>query len=190
MARVEPLSPRQFPPQMRAALAAMVPPKQRYSMPKAEAGPRPLGMLGTFAHHPELAQAFLTFNGHVLLATTLTPRQREILILRVAARRACGYLWSEHAHIAEEAGLTAQDVARIASAPAAPGFDQLDAALVRAADEILADGVISDGTWSVLAAELDTQQLLDLIFTVGAYETVAAMLRSFGIDPDDSMRPS
>ncbi|OHV41063.1 MULTISPECIES: carboxymuconolactone decarboxylase family protein [Pseudofrankia] len=190
MARVEPLRPHQFPPRMRAALAAMVPPEPRYPMPNAEGRPKALGMLGTFAHHPQLARAFFTFNGQVLLATTLSPRQREILVLRVAARRACGYLWAEHAHLAKEAGLTAEEVARITSDPGAPFFNPIDTALLRAVDEIVTDGVLTDGTWSALASALDTQQMLDVIFTIGAYETVSAMLRSFGIEPDDSMDPS
>jgi alkylhydroperoxidase family enzyme len=74
--------------------------------------------------------------------------------------------------------------------PAAPFFNPVDTALLLAVDEIVTDGVLSDGTWSVLASELDTQQMLDVIFTIGAYETVSAMLRSFGIEPDDSMDPS
>jgi hypothetical protein len=41
-----------------------------------------------------------------------------------------------------------------------------------------------DATWSALAAELDTQQLMDVVFTVGAYETVAMAFRAFGIELD------
>ncbi|MCK9929047.1 carboxymuconolactone decarboxylase family protein [Frankia sp. Mgl5] len=190
MARVEPLRPRQFPPEMRSALAAMIPPEPRHPLPSAEGRPKSLGMLGTFAHHPHLARAFLTFNGQVLLATTLTPRQREILILRVAARRACDYLWAEHFHLAEEAGLTAEEKRRIASDPAEASFNPLDAALMSAVDEIIADGLLTDGTWTALAAVLDIQQILDVIFTIGAYETVSAMLRSFGVGPEDSPRLS
>ncbi|MCK9929650.1 carboxymuconolactone decarboxylase family protein [Frankia sp. Mgl5] len=190
MTRVEPLQPRQFPPEMSSALAAMVPPKPRHPMPNTEGRRKSLGMLGTFAHHPHLARAFFTFNGQVLLATTLTPRQREVLILRVAARRGCDYLWAEHLHIAEDAGLTAEETESIASGSATPSFHPLDSALLSAVDEIVTDGLLTDDTWSALAAGLDTQQILDVIFTVGAYETVSSMLRTFGIGPDDVPRPS
>jgi len=40
----------------------------------------------------------------------------------------------------------------------------------------------------VLAGELDDQQLMDLVFTVGAYEVVAMACRSFGIELDDDLR--
>jgi hypothetical protein len=35
--------------------------------------------------------------------------------------------------------------------------------------------------------ELDAQQLLDLVFTVGAYETLAMAMRTFGVEVDDDL---
>ena len=43
---------------------------------------------------------------------------------------------------------------------------------------------MSDGTWQVLAGELDEQQLMDLVFTVGAYDLLAMAFRSFGVELD------
>jgi len=90
MARIEPLPIREWPPAMRDALAAMLPPEPRHPQPERADRPKALNTLGTFAHHPALARAHLTFSGHVIMATTLTERQRELLVLRVAARRRSG----------------------------------------------------------------------------------------------------
>ncbi len=46
---------------------------------------------------------------------------------------------------------------------------------------------IADGTWAVLAPELDAQQLLDLVFTVGAYDLAAMAFRSFDVELDDDL---
>ena len=78
-------------------------------------------------------------------------------------------------------------IARIAFGPNAPFWDELDAALLRAVDELIGDGTITEETWAVLARELDTQQLLDVIYTVGAYETLAWMMRAFDLDIDDAL---
>ena len=43
---------------------------------------------------------------------------------------------------------------------------------------------IADATWAVLAAELDRHQLMDLVFTVGAYDLLAMAFRSFGVELD------
>ena len=60
--------------------------------------------------------------------------------------------------------------------------------MVRAVDELVADARITDATWEVLAGELDEQQLMDLVFTVGAYEVLAMAFRSFGVQLDDDLR--
>jgi alkylhydroperoxidase family enzyme len=145
-------------------------------------------MLGTLAHHPALAKALLPFNAHVLRATTLTDRQREMLVLRVAVLRNSPYTWAEHYPMAGKAGIDDEEVGRIAYGPHAPFWEPIDAALLRSVDELITDGVLSDQTWATLADHLDTQQLLDVIFTVGAYETIAWMIRSFGLEMDDDLR--
>ena len=48
--------------------------------------------------------------------------------------------------------------------------------------------MVSDATWKALAAELDEQQLMDLVFTVGAYEILALAFRSFGVELDDDLK--
>lgn len=188
MARTEPLRTKEWPQAMREALAAMMPPDPRHAAPVHEGRPKALNMLGTFAHHPALARAFFTFNGHVLMATTLTPRHREMLVLRVAELRACGYEWAQHVFVAHDAGLTDDEISRVAQGPDAAGWAPLESALLRAVDELVADGAIHDDTWSVLAESLDTRQLVDVVFTVGAYESVAFFLRSFAVELDDDLR--
>jgi alkylhydroperoxidase family enzyme len=170
---------------MRAALDALHPPKPRHPFPTPEPGrPKALNLLGTLAHHPELTAAYHAFNGHILFATTLSPRQRELLVLRVAARREAEYEWLQHTILAADAGLTPEDVARVQEGPDAAGWAPLDAAMLRAVDELIDDALISDDTWAALAAELDRQQLMDLVFTVGAYELLAMAFKTFGIEID------
>ena len=84
MPRIEPVPRDDWPTEMRDALAAMRPTAPRYAPAQREDRPQAGNTLDTFALHPDLARAFFTFNGHVLYATTLTERQREILVLRVA----------------------------------------------------------------------------------------------------------
>jgi 4-carboxymuconolactone decarboxylase len=170
---------------MRDALAALRPPDPRHPLPK-QGGDRPKGLnvLGTLARHPALARAYHTFNGHVQFATTLSVRQRELLVLRVAAVRHAEYEWAQHVVLARDAGLDDGEIARVADGPNAPGWAPLEAAMLRAVDELVRDATIGDTTWDALAGELDEQQLMDLVFTVGAYEVLAMAFRSFGVELD------
>lgn len=186
--RIQPLPPKKWPAEMGQALAALIPPEPRHPLPeRREDRPKALNALGTLARHPALTRAFHTFNGHVLFASTLSVRQREILVLRVASLRRAAYEWAQHVVLAGNAGLDGDEIARIAEGPDAPGWSPLERAMLSAVDELLADAMVTDATWKVLASEFDEQQLMDLIFTVGAYEVLAMAFRSFGVELDDDL---
>ena len=187
--RIRPLPPAEWPEEMREALSALRPPEPRHPLP-ARGGDRPEGLnvLGTLARHPALTRAFHTFNGHVLFATTLSARQRELLVLRVVTVRQAEYEWAQHVVLARDAGLDADEIARIAEGPGAPRWPALERAMLGAVDELLGDAMIAEATWEALARELDEQQLMDLVFTVGAYDLLAMAFRSFRVELDADLQ--
>jgi AhpD family alkylhydroperoxidase len=152
-------------------------------------GPSGANLLGTLARSPALTMAFLAFNGHVLYGTTLSARQRELLVLRVAHRRNCDYEWAQHVMLAKDAGFEDEEISRIIEGPDAPGWSMLEASMLRAVDELIANAKVSSDTWKILAREFSDQQLLDLVFTVGTYEMVACALGSFEIEPEPDLEP-
>ena len=185
--RINPIPIREWPPEMRDALASMTPPVQRYQQPTSEGRPKAMNLLSTYAHHTALAKAFFTFNGHIIMATTLTERQRELIVLRVGTKRRAAYEFTQHLLMANDAGISDEEIRRVENEPDSPLWSDLDRAVLRAVDDLIDDGGISEQTWAVLAAEMNAQQLLDLIYTVGAYESVAFMLRSIEIQLDDGL---
>ncbi len=175
---------------MREALAPLVPPEDVRPHLHGEGRPKGLHALGTLARHPALARAFNVFNGHVLYASTLSDRQRELVVLRLAAIRRSEYEWRQHLLLARDAGISDEEVARVARGPGEPGWTPLDRAMLRAVDELVHDAMVADRTWEELAAELDHEQLMDLVFTVGAYDLLAMAFRSFGVQPDQDLPPA
>lgn len=159
------------------------------SAPAEEGRASGSNLLGTLARHPGLATAFLGFNNHLLRGTSLSPRRRELLVLRVAHHRGSDYEWAQHVLLARKAGLTDVEISLVADGVGAEPFTPLERSMLAAVDELLDDGTISAPTWAILSAELDEQQLMDLVFTVGAYSTLAMALRSFGIEPEDELLP-
>jgi alkylhydroperoxidase family enzyme len=186
--RIVPLPPREWSEEVREGLAALQPPDAKYEIRREKGEPKALNALGTLARHPKLAHAFHSFNGHILATTTLTPRQRELLVLRVGHVRDAVYEWKQHVVVGRRAGLGDDEIARIAEGPDAAGWTPIDAAMLRAVDELLADALVTDETWVVLAGSFDEQQLMDLVFTVGAYDILAMAFRSFGVQVDDDLQ--
>ncbi|HSA52471.1 MAG TPA: carboxymuconolactone decarboxylase family protein [Yinghuangia sp.] len=187
MTRIEPIPVREWPAEMRGALAAMVPAEPRHPRPETKGRPKGLNVLGIYAHYPALSKAFFTFNGHIMMATSLSLRQRELIVLRVATLRSCAYEWAQHVVMGRDVGLTDEEIQRVAAGPDAPGWEPAEAALLRAMDDLVHDGRIGEETWKVLSGEFDTQQLMDIVFTAGAYETLAWLLRSFDVELDDDL---
>lgn len=144
----------------------------------------PLNIFATFAHHPDLLRRWLVFAAHVLAKNTLPPRDRELLILRTGVRCASQYEFSQHAQIALRCDISADEVQRTKLPVEQGGWAPHDAALLRAADELHDHSCITDATWTALAARYSSEQLLDVVFTVGNYHIVAMALNTCGVQLD------
>ena len=118
---------------------------------------------------------------HIRQTSTLTPRVREMLIMRIGLLCRSEYEWAAHAPAGRRTGMTDADVERIVNGPDSGGGDALEVALLRAVDELYRDDVVSEKTWSALAAGLDTKQLLDVLITAGGYRMVSMALNSLGV---------
>ena len=149
--------------------------------------PNALNIFGTLARHPKLMKRWMVFGAHVLGKSTLSARDRELLILRTGWRCGAPYEWGQHIVIARAVGITDEEIQRVADGPDAAGWDPSEALLMRAADELHDNTALSDATYAGLAARYDEQQLLDLVFTVGQYHLVSMALNAFRVERDDGV---
>ena len=188
--RIAPLELPDWTPEAMAAMEPMRPPPgTAYDKRKADRKQqvrRPNNALSVLAHYPELAEAFLAFNRHVLYFNTLSTRLCELVVLRVAWLRRSEYEWVQHAATALEVGLTAEEIDRT-TADSVDGWAPTDGLVLRAVDELHHDGGWSDPTWNELADAFDTRQIMDLLFTVGAYDTLAVAFNCFDLPLDPEL---
>lgn len=146
-------------------------------------------MLGTFAQYPALAKAFLTFNNHVATNSTLSTRERELLILRMGWLRRSKYEFIMHVILGMRAGITEEEVSRTQLGPDAEGWSPEDADLIRVADELCEHARITEDTWNRLSNRYSQQQLMDMVFLVGCYDVVSMALLSFQIPMEAAELP-
>jgi 4-carboxymuconolactone decarboxylase len=170
--RLSPLPADQWDDAARHAVSVMLPEERRNP---DDAGP----LLSTLVRHPKLTRAYLKFSTYLLYGSTLPPRIRELVILRVAHRRDCTYEWSHHVDMGKKLGLTDAD---IEAAQTGQSTDAFDTVLLRAVDELDEKSNLSDQTWAVLGQQLDEQQRMDLVFTTGNYIALAMALNTFGVE--------
>jgi AhpD family alkylhydroperoxidase len=155
----------------------------------ASGGPPPR-IFTTLARHRGLFRRWLWFAGALMPGGTLPRDESELVILRVACNTGCDYERVQHERLAQRAGLTAEEVARVGEGADAPGWSPRRALLLRAADAMHADGRIGDELWAALAREYDERGLIELCLLIGHYEMLAMTLLSLAIEPDPVPDPS
>jgi alkylhydroperoxidase family enzyme len=141
----------------------------------------------TLIRYPKLFKRWNIFANHVLNKSSLPPREREIIILRIGWLCQAGYEWGQHARIGRNAGLTDAEIKMIAEGPGAAGWSDNDVALLNATDELHADAFISDKTWAQLQSFLSDEQCMDVVFAVGQYNLVSMALNTFGVQLDEGL---
>ena len=68
-----------------------------------------------------------------------------------------------------------------------PYFTEFERTIIRATEELVNDRLIGEANWRALSAEWSNQQLLDFMFTVGAYVLTAGVMRSTGVEREPEL---
>ena len=151
---------------------------------KNRVGGRDLNIFRVMMNHPDLTRRWTVFAGHVLRKQTLPLREREMLILRIGWLNQAEYEWAQHAEIAKRGGISEAEIRQVEIGPKG-AWSAHEAALLQAADDLYENSVVLDATWAVLSATYTTEQMMDVVFTIGQYNLVSWALNSFGVPLDD-----
>lgn len=146
-----------------------------------------LNIFATLAHHPKLLKRWAAFGGTLLFSGRLSPRDRELLILRTGYLCGAGYEWGQHVLIALEAGVSQDDIDRVPLGPDHAGWSATEAVLLGAVDELHHGSRITDATWAALAESYDIQQLIEICMVVGQYHLVAFIVNSLGVEAEPGL---
>ncbi|MDX3130082.1 carboxymuconolactone decarboxylase family protein [Streptomyces europaeiscabiei] len=140
----------------------------------------------TLAHHEDALRRFIVFGNHVLGKNTLPLPSRELMILRIAARARAAYEWDQHVRIARRAGLS-DDTILAAVNGDWDGLAELDRVLLTATDSLLDHQGVDDELWARLTAHLSTEQVIDVLYTVGQYLTIATVINTLGVQVEGEL---
>src|ERR1700756_285130 len=103
----------------------------------------------TLVRHPDLLRQWMTFTVSLAVNGALPPRLRELAILRTGWLCRAEYEWGQHTVLARRVGISDEEIARVKRGSEAEGWIQLEAAVLRAADELHSGACITDETWAV-----------------------------------------
>jgi len=139
----------------------------------------------TMCRHPDFFLDFLVPGITIMSASDWPARERELIILRTGWLCGAPFEFGEHVLRARKTGMSEDEIARVTEGSGAPGWSPLEAALLRAVEELHADAMISDATWAVLAEHCDERQLIEPPMIVGHYHKAAFVQNSlrFRLNP-------
>jgi alkylhydroperoxidase family enzyme len=150
------------------------------------AGTRPGNSFRTLLNVPELVDRTMTFHNYITQDSSLSPRIRELLILRTAWLHGSDVIWRERVPFARKAGLTNEEIRRIAQGPAAAGWDPFEANLLRMADQLFRNSFVNDAVFKTMAARYDTCNVMDAGMTVADFASLALVYNTLGVQPDEA----
>jgi len=134
---------------------------------------------------PRMYGTFVPWLRELIAETTLPARDRQIVCLRVL--ELCGdvYEKTHHIVISRKCGLRDDEIeAFITGEGAALTEDDRD--VLAACAELYEDQRISDETWARLGRRYSREQLMEIVFLAGCYQTMGMLTKSFDIalEPD------
>ncbi len=141
----------------------------------------------TLAHSPKALRAFMTFSEYVRDEADLSPRLRELAVLRVSTLHKVTYEIAQHQGPAKRAGLTQEQIANVANwQQHANIFEPRDLAVLQFAEETASTFRVSDTTFTAVRQYLSESEMVDLALVVGWYLLCASVLVPFEIELEES----
>lgn len=151
--------------------------------------PGVLNVFKTVAHNPRLLRAWMRM-GTVLLAPggiALSPRLREIAILRIAQQCGSEYEFAHHIPIAKAVGLSEEEISSLQDFDDSPLFSELDRALIRYTDALASMSPDAPDLARQMKRWLSDRELVELSFCIGHWGMVARVLVPLEVPVDDSL---
>jgi alkylhydroperoxidase family enzyme len=174
--------PRIAPLSSEAALAA----GQAYGLPDVYSN---TGVFRVLLCHPALAERLGGLLQFLMGSDILDPVLREIAVLRIGWVTGAEYEWTHHYAVARRLGMTDEEVAAVRAWPDVPApRGAAGAAILRATDEILDGGAISDDTWAALRDHVGGDAAcVQVLVAVSNWRMFSTLLRSLHVPMDEGL---
>ena len=129
-----------------------------------------------YMRSPELANKLEAISDYVRWGTGLEPRLTELAIMITARQWSSQWIWRGHYRLALRGGLDPSVGADLAAGKRPEKMKPDEAILYDYAMEMYRDKTVSDATYAAAVKQFGEKGLIDLVATMGYYDTVAMTL--------------
>ena len=147
---------------------------------------RPLNVSLMIANSEPVALAGQELGNALLRHAALSPKLREMAILRNARNCGAHYEWVAHIPAAKASGVTEEQIEAINGWwHSAAVFSELEKLVLQFTDELSRGVKGRRETLEALKKHLSPREIIELIFTIGYWGLVARLLETLEVDFDD-----
>jgi 4-carboxymuconolactone decarboxylase len=129
-----------------------------------------------YMRSPELAPKLEAISDYVRWGTGLPPRLTELAIMITARQWSSQWIWRGHYRAAVRGGLDPSVGADIAAGRRPEKMKEDETILYTYATEMYRDKAVSDATYAAAVKQFGEKGLIDLVASMGYYDTVAMTL--------------
>jgi alkylhydroperoxidase family enzyme len=116
---------------------------------------------------------------------TISPKLREIAILRTAKDCHSAYEWTQHVPAAKHVGVTEEQIAAIENWQGAKCFSDVERLVLQFTDEVNANVKASRATLEALKQYLTPGEIIELLIIIGHWRQTASILETTEVDLED-----
>ena len=147
-----------------------------------------LNIFKTMAHNPKLLRDWVAMATPLLTGSlALSPRLRELAILRVGQVSGSEYEFGQHIRIAKMAGVSYEDMAALKDYDNGDHFSDLDRAVIAYTDDCARLDAGAADRARDLKRWLSDRELLELTFCIGHWGMVARVLVPLEVELDEAL---
>jgi len=174
MARVKLIQKEQAPPEIKELFQQI-----------EDNGARIINFYKVLASSPHVARNVIRLGNSLIGRTTLSPKLRELTIMRIAKLCDCEYEWVQHTPVALQSGVSRAQLDAIGSWKESNNFDEEERAILQYVDEVAQTVKVADATFEALNRYLDEQSIVELTLAIGWWGMLARLFVPLEVEVDE-----
>jgi len=139
------------------------------------------------ANAPGALDGFISY-ANTLRGSQLSPKLRELAILTVGHCTGSAYEIAHHQSHGLKAGVSAEQLKAVPDFEGSALFDDEERAVMALASESTLKVDVSEPTWRKAAAFLSERELVELVLTIGWYNSGVRIMGALAIELEDGYR--
>jgi len=148
-------------------------------------GAKIMNLYRAVANSPHVTRNLIKLGNSLISKTDLSPRLRELTIMRIARLCDCEYEWAQHIPVALHSGVSQTQLDVIDSWKESDDFTDEERAVLQYVDEVAQNVKVADKTFEALRQHLGERNIVELTLAIGWWGMLARFLVPLEVEIDE-----